>query len=130
MTIPYWQKTTHEAVKSLGLAVTANQVTTLTLVPAGHVPGHYMVTFHGLIRQVGSAGALTRTLAYTANGGLAVTSTSGSVGVSPVGSYFLATTVSMFSDGSAPITASLNANGTVAGSLVVDIVGQAMFLGT
>lgn len=104
----------------------------MTLMPAGHTPGLYLVGFDALVTTIGT-GNLSRSVSYTSPSGATTSGSTGSSNATALGhmgnsgSSSWLTPLLLRSDGSAPIV--LNFTSGLAGGAVVDIHAAATLFG-
>lgn len=113
---------------------TASAPLTLTLQPAGHERGLYLLSFSAFVRAVATAGTIARGYSYFAPdfgltsigtfSGSAITAAAGLPGISTGG----LTEITCYSSGAGPITATFTPAG-VTGSPLIDVSGQALLIG-
>lgn len=125
---PYWFKAGSSVARSVGYTASAPLV--LTVQPAGHTPGFYLLSLVLVVRVAALTGNLTRSYQYSAP-------TFGNTSIVGFGSGNITTTghlpssfttVSAFSDGVSAITITLTP-AAITGSPVVDVSGNAFLAG-
>jgi hypothetical protein len=133
MPLPYWLKSGLDTTRSqIGWNPASGNSTLLTLVPAGHTPGVYLVSSAVIVRTVAGAGTCVPNCAHAAPtiGAQTVTVNAGQSAISLTAlGLTTATSWTIVSDGTAAITFRYVPTGAT-GSPVVDVYASAQLIAT